>query len=89
MEAAKKNKIDRIDGITDLTIGGFGYIGKLDRGENTTPGAVQYKRNRFGGMAHIRVNFKKFGFFKVGGEYSVQLNMTLQLLSRIHLSKHT
>ena len=74
MEAAKKNKKDRIDGITDFTIGGFGYMGKLDKGENYTPNAVQYKRNRFGGMAHLRFNLKKFGFVKIGGEFSLQSN---------------
>jgi hypothetical protein len=72
--AMKKAGKDRIDGITDLTLGGFLYMGKLDKGENPTPNAVQYKRNRFGGMAHLRLNFKKAGFFKIGGEYSMAKN---------------
>jgi hypothetical protein len=72
--AMKKAGKDRIDGIADLTLGGFVYMGKLDRGENYTPTAVQYKRNRFGGMAHLRLNFKKAGFFKIGGEFSMQKN---------------
>jgi hypothetical protein len=71
---AKKSGKDRFDGITDVTLGGFAYIGKMGLGENYTPGGVQYKRNRFGGMLHLRYNFKKFGFFKIGGEYSLQSN---------------
>ena len=27
------------------------YMGKLDKGENFSPNAVQTKRNRFGGIA--------------------------------------
>lgn len=72
--AMKKAGKDRIDGISDLTFGGFLYMGKLDKGENLTPNAVQYKRNRFGGMAHLRLNFKKAGFVKIGGEYSMAKN---------------
>lgn len=71
---AKKSGKDRFDGITDITFGGFGYIGKMGLGENYTPNGVQYKRNRFGGMFHLRYNFKNFGFFKIGGEYSLQSN---------------
>ena len=74
MDALKKAKKERLEGTADVTIGGFGYIGKLDKGENYTPNAVQYKRNRFGGMAFFRYNFKKAGFFKIGGEFSVQKN---------------
>lgn len=73
-EKMKKAGKERIDGIADLTFGGFAYIGKLDKGENYTPGGVQYKRNRFGGMAHVRFNFKRVGFVRLGGEYSVQAN---------------
>lgn len=72
--AMKKAGKDRIDGITDLTVGGFMYMGKLDKGENMAPNSVQYKRNRFGGMAHLRLNFKKAGFVKIGGEYSMAKN---------------
>ena len=67
-------------GITDLTVGGYMYLGKLSLGENTTvnpaDGGVgtQYVRNRFGGMAHLRFNFKNAGFFKIGGELSLQSN---------------
>ena len=80
MDAAKKQKKDRIDGITDVTVGGFIYLGKLGKGENYTVNpsdgqvATQFQRNRFGGMGHIRLNFKKAGFVKVGGEFSLQSN---------------
>ncbi|MGH2574863.1 MAG: hypothetical protein ACRDFC_04080, partial [Ignavibacteria bacterium] len=72
-ESYKKSGKERLDGITDLTFGGFGYLGKLDKGENYSVGA-EYKRNRFGGMLHFKYNFKKYGSFKIGGEYSVQSN---------------
>ena len=72
--AMKKAGKERLDGVTDLTLGGFMYTGKLDKGENFTPNSPQYKRNRFGGMAHLRLNFKKAGFFKIGGEYSIAKN---------------
>lgn len=79
MDVAKKNKKDRIEGITDVTVGGFIYMGKLDKGENTTVTssgtvATQYQRNRFGGMAHVRLNFKNAGFVKIGGEFSLVSN---------------
>ncbi len=79
-DAAKKNKKDRIDGLTDLTIGGYMYLGKLANGENYTVNpstgnvATQTVRNRFGGMAHLRYNFKSAGFVKIGGELSLQSN---------------
>lgn len=75
-EALKKiiNKF-RLEGITDLTFGGFLYMGKLDKGENYAVNGVQYERNRFGGMFHMRYNFKKAGFIKIGGEYSIQSNV--------------
>lgn len=72
MEQMKKTGKDRIEGISDLTVGGFAYLGKLDRGENYS--GAQYKRNRFGGMLNLKYNFKKTGFFKIGGEFSVQKN---------------
>jgi hypothetical protein len=75
LEALKKAGKDRIAGITDLTFGGFVYLGKLDKGENYSVNGVQFERNRFGGMAHLKYNFKKAGFIKVGGEYSVQKNV--------------
>jgi hypothetical protein len=74
MEANKKAGKDRLEGLADVTFGGFAYLGKLDKGENFAPGAAQYKRNRFGGMAHFKFNFKKAGFFKIGGELSMQKN---------------
>lgn len=74
MDRAKKNGKDRITGVTDLTVGGFAYVGKLGLGENYTPKGVQYKRNRFGGMLNFRFNFKKAGFLHIGGEYSMQKN---------------
>jgi hypothetical protein len=75
LAALKKAGKDRIEGISDITIGGFAYTGKLDKGENYMPGGVQFERSRFGGMAHIRYNFKKAGFIKIGGEYGVQKNV--------------
>jgi len=68
MEAAKKVGKTRIDGISDLTLGGFAYIGKLNNGEGQT------SRNRFGGMLNFKYNFAKTGFIKVGGEFSVYQN---------------
>jgi len=75
MESLKKAGKYRIDGIADLTFGGFIYMGKLDKGENNAVNGIQYERNRFGGMAHLKYNFKKAGFIKIGGEYSVQKNV--------------
>ncbi len=74
IEFAKKKGRDRIDGISDLTLGGYAYIGKLDKGENYTPNGVQYVRNRFGGMVHVKYNFKKIGFVRIGGEIGMQSN---------------
>lgn len=74
MEIAKKKGKDRIEGIADLTLGGYAYIGKLDKGENYTPNGVQYTRNRFGGMFHLKYNFKKTGFIRIGGELGMQSN---------------
>ncbi|MBS1551036.1 MAG: hypothetical protein JST15_03075 [Bacteroidetes bacterium] len=71
-EKYKKEGKLRLDGISDLTLGGFVYLGKLDKGENYT--GAQYKRNRFGGMISAKYNFKKAGFIKLGGEFSVQNN---------------
>lgn len=68
MEAAKKSGKTRIGGVSDLTIGGFGYIGKLGSGEGQTA------KSRFGGMANFKYNFDKAGFIKVGGEFSVLSN---------------
>lgn len=64
----------RISGTTDVTIGGYAYIGKLGLGENYTNGGVQYVRNRAGGMFNIKYNFNNFGFVKFGTEYSLQFN---------------
>ncbi|HJY64320.1 MAG TPA: hypothetical protein VJ455_09205 [Ignavibacteria bacterium] len=75
LEELKKAKKERLNGLADLTFGGFVYMGKLDKGENHALNGVQYERNRFGGMAHLRYNFKKAGFIKIGGEYSVQKNV--------------
>jgi len=78
MKKAKDGRIN--NNISDLTIGGYAYVGKLATGENTTVNPLdgqvgaQTIRNRFGGMLSFRYNFNKFGFIKIGGEYSVQLN---------------
>ncbi len=68
MDAAKKMGKNRIDGISELTFGGYAYVGKQSNGEG------QFKNNRFGGMANIKFNFAKVGFVKVGTEFSVLSN---------------
>ena len=73
-EAAKKMNKSRIDGISDLTVGGFAYMGKLGSNEYGVFNGGSYKNNRFGGMLNFKYNFKNFGYVKVGGEYSVQAN---------------
>lgn len=75
----KASKTGRVNGIADLTLGGFAYLGKLAVGENTTVApdgniGAQTVRNRFGGMLSARYNFKQFGFLKIGGEFSLQSN---------------
>lgn len=75
----KASKTGRINGLADFTLGGFVYVGKLANGENTTVASdgnvgAQTTRNRFGGMLSARYNFKKFGFIKTGGEFSLQSN---------------
>jgi hypothetical protein len=72
MNAVKKAGKSRLAGINDLTIGGLVYLGKLGLGEN--PSGAQFIRNRFGGLANLKVNFSKFGFFRIGGEFDVQSN---------------
>ena len=72
--SSKKSESGRIFGITELTFGGFVYLGKLGLGENFIPNGVQYQRNRLGGMVNLKYNFAKAGFVKVGGEYSIQSN---------------
>ncbi len=64
----------RITGTTDVTVGGYAYIGKMGLGENYTLNGAQYSRNRAGGMFHIKYNFNNFGFIKFGTEYSMQFN---------------
>lgn len=68
MDAAKKSGKNRIDGVRELTLGGFAYMGKLASGEGQTA------KSRFGGMANFKFNFDKIGFIKVGGEFSVYSN---------------
>jgi len=67
MDAAKKSGKNRIDGVADLTLGGYAYIGKQGNGE-------QFQNNRFGGMANFKYNFTKVGFVKVGTELSLLSN---------------
>lgn len=68
MDAAKKSGKNRIDGIADLTVGGYAYIGKQGNGEG------QFQNNRFGGMANFKYNFTKVGFIKIGTELSMLSN---------------
>jgi|GEM_PF-869933 hypothetical protein len=82
MDAMKKAKKTRMDGIVDLTLGGFAYIGKQSNGEFGTVNGSAYSStfgqhiasNRFGGMINFKYNFEKAGSVKVGGEYSLQSN---------------
>jgi hypothetical protein len=74
MDAAKKNNKSRIDGIVDLTLGGFMYLGKLNNGEYGVVNGGQYQNNRFGGMFNLKYNFEKSGYIKIGGEFSLQSN---------------
>lgn len=67
-DAAKKLGKTRINGISDLTFGGFGYLGTLGGGEGSNG------KTRFGGMANFKYNFDNAGFIKIGGEYSVYSN---------------
>ena len=68
MDAAKKSGKNRIDGVADLTVGGYAYIGKQGNGEG------QFQNNRFGGMANFKYNFTKVGFIKIGTELSMLSN---------------
>jgi hypothetical protein len=70
----KKSKKTRIEGVSDLTVGGFAYMGRLGNGEFGVVNGGQYKNNRFGGMVNFRYNFAKFGYVKIGGELSMQSN---------------
>jgi len=79
MDAMKKSGQSRLAGINDLTIGGLVYLGKLGMGEN--PSGAQFIRNRFGGVANLKVNFKKIGFFRIGGEFDVQSNQNPSALN--------
>jgi len=73
-DAVEKSKLNRINGISEFTAGGFAYVGRLDKGEYGVVSGNQYSCNRFGGMASVRLNFDKAGSLKIGGEYSVQSN---------------
>lgn len=68
----KKSGKDRLEGITELVIGGFAYLGKLDKDENYN--GAGYQRDRFGGMFNLKYNFNNLGFLKIGAELSVQKN---------------
>ncbi len=73
-DAAKKMNKSRIDGISDLTLGGFAYLGKLGSNEFGVANGGMYKNNRFGGMVNFKYNFKNFGWVKLGGELSMMSN---------------
>jgi hypothetical protein len=74
MEIMKSAKKTRLDGITDLTVGGFTYMGRLANNEFGVANGGQYKNTRFGGMVNFKVNFTNFGSLKIGGEYSAFTN---------------
>jgi hypothetical protein len=73
-DAMKKANKKRLDGIVDLTLGGFAYMGKLGNNEYGVVNGGQYKNTRFGGMLNFKYNFDKAGSIKVGGEYSAYTN---------------
>jgi hypothetical protein len=73
-DAMKKANRNRLDGIVDLTFGGFAYIGRMGNNEYNVVNGGQYNNTRFGGMANFKYNFDKFGSIKVGGEYSMYTN---------------
>jgi|WetSurMetagenome_2_1015567.scaffolds.fasta_scaffold72955_2 hypothetical protein len=73
-EKMKSMKKTRLDGITDLTVGGFTYMGRLSNNEFGVANGGQYKNTRFGGMLNFKYNFTNFGSLKIGGEYSVFTN---------------
>jgi hypothetical protein len=73
-EKMKSLKKTRLDGISDLTVGGFAYVGRLSNNEYGVTNGGQYKNSRFGGMLNFKYNFTNFGSIKVGGEYSVFTN---------------
>ncbi|MCI0474461.1 MAG: hypothetical protein L0Y76_12840 [Ignavibacteria bacterium] len=61
-EAAKKSGKNRISGVSDLTFGGYAYIGKLGSGEGQTA------KSRFGGLGHFKYSFDRAGFIRIGAE---------------------
>ena len=67
-DAAKKLNKNRISGISDLTFGGYAYIGKQTNGEYGVANGGQYNNTKFGGMFNIRYNFDNSGFVKLTGE---------------------
>lgn len=73
-EAAKKLNKSRIDGISDLTVGGFAYLGKLSSSEFGVANGGMYRNDRFGGMLNFKYNFRNFGYVKIGGEFSLMSN---------------
>lgn len=73
-DAVKKSGGKRLNGIVDLTLGGFAYIGKLSNNEYGVVNGGQYKNTRFGGMLNFKYNFDKAGSIKIGGEYSAYSN---------------
>lgn len=73
-EAMKKMNKKRLDGIVDLTLGGFAYMGRLGNNEYGVVNGGQYKNTRFGGMLNFKYNFDKAGSIKIGGEYSMYSN---------------
>lgn len=70
-DAMKKMNKKRLDGIVDLTLGGFAYMGRLGNNEFGVVNGGQYKNTRFGGMVNFKYNFAKAGSVKIGGEYSM------------------
>jgi hypothetical protein len=73
-EEMKKVNKTRLEGISDLTLGGFAYIGRMGNNEYGVVNGGQYKNSRFGGMVNFKYNFAKAGSIKIGGEYSMYTN---------------
>ncbi|HPS65651.1 MAG TPA: hypothetical protein PK447_08755 [Ignavibacteria bacterium] len=68
MEAARTLNKNRIDGVSDFSLGAYAYIGKQTNGEYAIANGGQYQNNKFGGMFNFKYNFVNSGFVKLTGE---------------------